>query len=482
MKNRKTALLGALAALFMLPAPAAALPPPALVEAVTAARIRLLAETPMPVTPKTLGSLYQVRDDGPSAQALMTYDRLLSQVAHANRPVAGNSIRRKGLWIRPYRGDLSGLHVLEVLDNAQTMGITEIYVEAFQAGKLQYKSPSGVFPLATAEPAGKPSADQPAAGQDIQLLEVYSREARRRGMKVYAWLHTLNFGQAYGEAHPDQLVRDGWGRMSGAAEKQSWRVSPSHPEVRRRLNLMAWELASSGLVDGIQLDYIRYPVRLKDGDVDPSPDPRNFWGYSASQFQSFFAENPAYDTDAMRTFLSAGSAGDGREAEYLDVWKHWLTREIEELIGGMRQRTEGRIRLSMAFFPNYYFHVNDTRLQDAKRWFHLFDDLSPMCYSYYLDTYPGPYGDYNINRELEEVEAGLSRLPAGKRPALVPTLVEDAPGTPSTASLHHRILREQIAYLRGRMLDGAYPSLAGLAFFTYGWLFPEHETRRKSQP
>jgi uncharacterized lipoprotein YddW (UPF0748 family) len=484
VRPRRTALLGFLASLLVIPAPAAALPSPDLVNEVKTARIRLQAETPMPVTPETVGGIYQVRENGPSAQALMTYDRLLKQVAEANRPDAGKpapigAFKRKGLWIRPYRGDLTGLHVLEVLDNAQSLGITEIYVEAFQAGTLHYKSPSGLFPLAT---PGSAATNGKAATPDVELLKIYSREARRRGMKVYAWLHTLNFGQAYGEAHPEQLVRDGFGRTSGASEKQSWRVSPSHPEVRRRLNLMAWELASSGMVDGIQLDYIRYPVRLKEGDIDPSADPRNFWGYSAAQMQGFFAENPPYDTDAMRTYLSSGIAPDGRDAEYLDVWKRWLAREVEELIGGIRQRTEGRVRLSMAFFPNYYFHVNDTRLQESKRWFYLFDDLSPMCYSYYLDTYPGPYGDYNINRELSEVEAGLARLPAGKRPELVPTLVEDAPGTPATASLHHRIFREQIAYLRGRMLDGAYPSMTGLAFFTYGWLFPEHETRRKVGP
>lgn len=472
---RPQALLGALLALIMLPAPALAVPSPALVEEVKTARMRLLAETPMPVSPQTVGAIYQAQENGPSAQAIIAYDRLLKQVSQANRPVSGNPIRRRGLWIRPYLGDLSGLNVLEVLDNAQSMGITEIYVETFHAGKLHYKSPSGLFPLATKLANGQTAADP-------ELLKVYSREARRRGMKVYAWLHTLNFGQAYGEAHPEQLVRDGFGRYSGATEGQSWRVSPSHPEVRRRLNLMAWELASSGMVDGIQLDYIRYPVRLKEGDIDSSADPRNFWGYSESQMQTFFSENPAYDTDAMRTYLTTGTAPDGRDAEYLDVWKRWLAHEIEELIAGIRQRTEGRVRLSMAFFPNYYFHVNDSRLQESKRWFYLFDDLSPMCYSYYLDTYPGPYGDYNINRELEEIEAGLSRLPVGKRPELVPTLVEDAPGTPASASLHHRILREQIAYLRGRMLDGAYPSLVGLAFFTYGWLFPEHEARRKAQP
>lgn len=470
---RPSALLGVLAALVMLPVPALAIPSPALVNEVKTARVRLQAETPLPVTPETVGAIYQARENGPSASALIAYDRLVKQVAASNRPAAGEAITRKGLWIRPYRGDLSGLHVLEVLDNAQAMGITEVYVEAFHNGKLHYKSPSNLFPLATPATATAP---------EVELLKVYSREARRRGMKVYAWLHTLNFGQAYGEAHPDQLVRDGFGQTSGATEKLSWRVSPTHPEVRRRLNLMAWELASSGMVDGVQLDYIRYPVRLKNGDVDPSADPRNFWGYSAHQQQTFFAENPAYDTDAMRTYLSTGVAPDGREVEYLDVWKRWLAREIEELIGGIRQRTEGRIRLSMAFFPNYYFHTNDSRLQESKRWFYLFDDLSPMCYSYYLDTYPGPYGDYNINRELETIEEGLAALPAGKRPVLLPTLVEDAPGTPASASLHHRIFREQIAYLRGRMLDGAYPSLAGLGFFTYGWIFPEHEKRRSTTP
>ena len=75
-RPRRTALMGALAALVLMQAPAVAKPGLALESEVTTARVRLLSEMPMPVTPASLEGIYQVRENGPSAQALMTAAKL----------------------------------------------------------------------------------------------------------------------------------------------------------------------------------------------------------------------------------------------------------------------------------------------------------------------------------------------------------------------------------------------------------------------
>ncbi|HEY9766840.1 MAG TPA: hypothetical protein V6C82_10755, partial [Chroococcales cyanobacterium] len=173
-------------------------------------------------------------------------------------------------------------------------------------------------------------------------------------------------------------------------------------------------------------------------------------------------------------------AESSKKEEYLAVWKDWNAYQVEELIARIRNSVIRPKKLGLSFFPNYYFHKNDSRLQESKKWFSFFDFLSPMCYSYYLDRFPGPFGDYNIDRELRIVEEGL--FDQKRKPPVFASLTEDPPGTPVQARFHHRIFREQISYLRGRRLDGAYPNLQGIAYFSYGWLFPASEKNRKATP
>jgi hypothetical protein len=46
--------------------------------------------------------------------------------------------------------------------------------------------------------------------------------------------------------------------------------------------------------------------------------------------------------------------------------------------------------------------------------------------------------------------------------------------------MHHRTLREQTAFLKGRIFDRAFPLVRGVAYFSYGWIFRDSEARRRS--
>ncbi|MFP5501946.1 MAG: hypothetical protein ACLGIN_05615 [Candidatus Sericytochromatia bacterium] len=406
----------------------------------------------------------------PASPALAAYDRALAEVqAQAAKPDPRDPyLKRKGMWVRPYATDVTRLHMLEVFDKAQAMGVNEIYLETFFHGKVLYHRPGETaFPRTHAQ---------------VDVAAAYAAEARRRGMKLYAWVHTLKWGADYAKAHPDHLVQDGWGKPATSTEGASaFIVSPSVEAVRRQLYTLAEEIAETGHYDGLILDYIRYPVRIKGDDVDATPDPRNFWGYTPEALARFFEENPDWDTPAFRRFLEENELPDPALREpWLRVWKTWLAGEIEELIAGIRQRTKGRLELSMAFFPNYYFHRHDNRMQESARWMEHFDWVSPMCYSYFLDWFPDPFGHYNIDRELRIVEAALQAYLPSERPTVVPSLTEDAPGTKLEAKYHHRPFPTQLAWLKGRKLEGSYPQTRGVAYFTYGWMFPEAEKARKA--
>jgi uncharacterized lipoprotein YddW (UPF0748 family) len=98
-------------------------------------------------------------------------------------------------------------------DNAQSLGITDAFVETFWGGKVTYP--------------GNPAFPERYPG--IDLLGRYVAEGHRRGIKVHAWLHTLDFGADWAKAHANALVRDGFANTSSVAEKRSDTVSPALP-------------------------------------------------------------------------------------------------------------------------------------------------------------------------------------------------------------------------------------------------------------
>ena len=423
----------------------------------------------LPLTPADWEARYRV---GPKdATFLGAYDRQVkAATAQAAKPDPRDPyFKRKGMWVRPYPSDATHFRVLEVFDRAQAVGVTEMYLETFYGGQVIYQRKAGqVFP--TKYPG-------------VDLAKAYAREARRRGIKLHAWIHTLKWGEAHAKAHPEYLVRDGWGKDATSTEgKYAFIVAPSVPAVREQLGTLIDEIASLGYYDGVYLDYIRNPIRLKGDDVDETPEPRNFWGYNPTTLTAFLAENPQWNTPEYREFLQTGHLmNEARRDDWLKVWKDWLAGELEELIAGLRARSKGKLQLGMAFFPNYYFHKWDNRAQESLRWMAHFDAVSPMCYSYFLDTFPDPFGHYNINRELTILHDGLKAYPKARRPQVIASLSEDAPGTPITARYHHRPFPTQIAYLKGRRLEGAFPDMTGVAYFSYGWMFPASDKARREE-
>lgn len=443
-----------------LPALAADPSPAARLQAARAAFLATLP-APLPVDP------YRLRDPGPDAARsaeLAAYDAAIDKArVWASKANAADVLPRKGLWIRPYRRDASALDVLEVMDNAQSLGITDLFVEAFRGGRTNYKG-NPTFPSRYAE----------------DVLEVYTREGRRRGIKIHAWIHTLDFGPDWAKAHPDTLVLDGFGNTSTSTERGSNRVSPALAEVQREIGRLVDDLAERR-VDGVMLDYLRYPSRLKGDDIDETPDPRNFFGYNLRQFEGIMKRHPELATKEARDFLASGIlAKEEQRDELLARWKGALSEDLEDLIASAKTRANSKVILGAAYFPDYYFHRHDSRVQESRRWANQFDLLSPMCYQYYLDEYPGPFGTYTIHRALEIADDAVSRMPTDRLPLLMPSLSGEVPGTPVDARYHHRTLREQTAFLKGRVFDKAFPSVGGVAYFSYGWIFLDSESRRKT--
>lgn len=465
-------LLAACAALLMA-LPAAAAPSPASLAArLDAAREAWLATQAPPFTARAWDARYRTSAwfwQQAVPRPLAEYDGLVRSVAQSAWAADPGDpfFRRKGIWVRPYASDATDGRVLEVFDRAQAMGATEVYLETFYNGRTAYDG-------GRAFPARWPGLD---------VARVYAREARYRGIKLYAWVHTLRWGEDQLRAGWAEPVVDGWGRSPASAEGPgSAFVSPSSPAVRARLGMLIDELAGLRCFDGVWLDYLRYPVGSR-GLRPLAGDPRDYWGYAPSTLAALAAERPDLDTPEFRAFLRSGLApDDATRTAWLGAWRAFLTRELREVLADARARLTGKARLGIAFHPGVYLRPHDPRAQNALAWLPLCDEAAAMCYAYdpALDPRDDGDGRATIDRELAVVEQGIAALHGGRRPALLASLAADPPGAVDRAPGRHWSVTAQVAYLKGRRVEGAYGALDGVALFSYGWLWPASDARRKA--
>ncbi|MEB3328300.1 MAG: hypothetical protein VKQ33_03595, partial [Candidatus Sericytochromatia bacterium] len=254
------------------------------------AREAYLATLPRPISARDWDARYRTGgwfwEPAPSPQ-VAHYDAVIKDVARGEGEAP---FKRRGLWVRPYSSDAIDLRVLEVMDRAQTMGVTEIYLETFYHGRVSYVG-SKLFP---------------ARWPKLNVARVYAREARHRGLKLYAWVHTLRWGEDQVASGWAEGVLNGFGDAPQQAEGVgSAFVSPSSPAVRKRVVGLVDEIAGLGYFDGIWLDYMRYPLAARSRPT--GADPRDFWGYSPSSRAALQTHAPALDTPAFRAFLADGT-------------------------------------------------------------------------------------------------------------------------------------------------------------------------------
>jgi hypothetical protein len=173
-----------------------------------------------------------------------------------------------GIWV--VRNALQSRGDWDVaLASVERLGCRRLYLQV--SGRWDAYYPSAVFPAPTAPPVGW---DDPLA----QALV----EAHARGLEVHAWVNALLAWSApepppdpahVFRRHPDWFVRGAGGRAMRSLSRgeldrmgltgEGWFLDPARPGVRTELRRFLLELATRYAVDGVHLDYIRYPTGWK---------------------------------------------------------------------------------------------------------------------------------------------------------------------------------------------------------------------------
>lgn len=264
---------------------------------------------------------------------------------------AGEEVR--GLWVvRNSIADAAG--VAAVVDFAASHHYNVLFVQVRGRGDAWYRSDF------VPGPEGHP--DIPA--QFDPLAAVIER-AHARGIEVHAWFnmylaasleslpgdpgHPLN-------AHPEWFMVDENGLNMAAAPAGSLEtrgaegrfLSPGLEKVRDYLSRVITEVLATYDIDGVHLDYIRYPGRNYD--------------FSAMMRDGFRKSAGADPREVM-----FGPPEADPSLELLGKWVDFRVAQVDSQVLAIRRRIDlidPRIRLSAAVKP----HADDAYYQYGQNW------------------------------------------------------------------------------------------------------------------
>jgi len=297
----------------------------------------------------------------------------------------------RGLWIlcegsqqvleHPERID-------ELIDFARAIGVTDLFVQVYRGGRAWFDSS-----FAGAEPYQKILE---ATSTDT-LRELIAR-AHASGIRVHAWVNVLSLAN-----HRDAKIVDAIGADAVLVDRRGrslldypkldvpqpdrryyrmgtpavW-LDPAAPGVAQYLAATFSELmARYPELDGLHLDYIRYP------DVLPFSPGSRFgvgldFGYGAATRARFKSE----------TGLVAPIADEVRNA---NPWDDWRRDKMNELVAAIRgavwsarpEAPEGQKPLLSAAVGCYAERVYLAEAQDWQRWIEdgLLEFAVPMTYT-----------------------------------------------------------------------------------------------------
>jgi uncharacterized lipoprotein YddW (UPF0748 family) len=322
-------------------------------------------------------------------QVLQNFDRLLAEQNYAqarqqwlearqllwqNYPQEGSRVGAeiRAVWLD--RGTIvaarSEQGLAAVFDRLAAAGINTVFFETLNAGYTIY--PSQVAP----------QQNPLTIGWDP--LESAVKLSRERGMELHAWIWTFATGNKRHNAligkpptypGPVLAANPNWANIDNQGRRQNpndgkFYLDPANPEARSYLLRIVNEIASRYQVDGVQLDYIRYPFQNDNAGFT--------YGYGAAARQQF---QQLTGSDPVNISPSSGN-----------LWRQWVefkTNKINTFVAEVSQllrQNYPRTILSVAVFP----HPESQRIykiqQNWEVWARqgIVDLIVPMTYA--LDT------------------------------------------------------------------------------------------------
>lgn len=402
--------------------------------------------------------------------------------------------QKQAIWLRLYPCDAVDGVLEEVLDRIVSRGYNEVYLEVFYNGQV-------LLPAAQ-NSTSWPSMLRTPGYENKDLLAEAVVLGRERGLKVYAWMFTLNFGYTYGQRAEAQqvLARNGQGDTSltsRAPESDGTEVNadelfidPYHPQAKHDyINLLQAVLQRQP--DGVLFDYIRYPKGT--GSASVASRVQDLWIYGAAAQQALYqrALNQK-GLDLMQRFLAKGSISSADMSDLAarypeepiplwqgltpvngasvgdwqsELWRLSVAHAVQGILDFLAMAVspvqQRGLQAGAVFFPEANQTVGqqgyDSRLQPWER-FPSTIDWHPMAYATCADA--------------SCIVAQIQRVAAQARPG---TQIQPAlAGSWGQTINNHPPLETQMQAIRQ-----ALPQIQAVSHFAFSWQEPQFDHNRK---
>ncbi|MCF7740532.1 MAG: family 10 glycosylhydrolase [Candidatus Marinimicrobia bacterium] len=304
----------------------------------------------------------------PFQRAVTTAVLLFCVHIMANFAYAG--YQNAGMWVVRYQLK-SRQNIDSVIDFARDNGITDIFVQVIGRGRAYYKTS-----LLPKSPRIKKIKYDP--------LAYFCEQASRENIKVHAWINTMlvwsKHQKPYENDHPVNKLQDWFTfdnlNKSILSERQKTLknkgiegrfLSPAAIKVRQLYQKIVQELIDNYPINGIHLDYIRFP----------SPN-YGYHPFVREKFRSMTGIDPLYidNSDLLEEFTDI--------QETKQKWKDFRCNQIDSLIGNLAKITKKyqHIQLSAAVKPDPV-EARNKYFQDWEEWLRkgLIDFVVAMNYT-----------------------------------------------------------------------------------------------------
>lgn len=254
-----------------------------------------------------------------------------------------------------------------IFDRMAAAGINTVFFETLNASYPIY--PSQIAP------------EQNPLTKGWDPLAAAVKLAHARGMELHAWVwmfaaanqrHNFKLNQPQDylgpvlSVHPDWANKDNKGNIFEKTAAPKAFFDPANPAVKRYLSLLLDEIATNYQVDGIQIDYIRYPFQ--------NPNNNYTYGYgiaSRQQFQSLTEVDPIT--------LSPSH-------ELWSQWNRFRIQQVDDFVAFISHRLKEKrpdLILSAAVFPMPRYERLAKIQQNWEEWVknEWIDLLVPMTYA-----------------------------------------------------------------------------------------------------
>ena len=397
---------------------------------------------------------------------------------------------QQAIWLRLHPCDVTPGLLEAVLDRIANKGYNQVYVEVFY--NSQVLLPKADNPTPWVSVVGIPGHE------NTDLLAKTIAKGRQRGMQVYAWLFTMNFGYAYGirEDRANVLARNGDGRTTltfidettvdydretHSFAQQAF-IDPYNEQARADYQQLVAEVIERE-PDGVLFDYVRYP-RLP-GEKSVATNVRDLWIYGDASLEALYRRvfNGA-GRDLVALFLDRGyvtEADINRASEKNDppawqgrdpsqpaqrqLWHFTVAHAVQGILDFVELAAAPARDLGLStgavFFPEGNRVIGqgfDSRLQPWDRF--------PES----MEWHPMSYGVCGIpDCIVEQVERTIEYAPNGVK--IVPALAGDW----GQSILNRPSLEEQMEAIRE-----STPQVDAISHFAYSWQEPESDAARRA--